>query len=163
MMSAIIQPLLIPILYRGEERYQLVEPWSFTLPVDLGAGTGITVEVPLGMVVDGASVPRALWTFMPPDGLHRAAALAHDVAYETGGRLLPRVFITRAQADLMFYDLMILAGVSKWRASIAYRGVRIGGGSSWDKHAPIIQPVDGRKMMTVRLTKRNALSHIYAP
>lgn len=120
------QPLLSPVLYNGREDYQLVSPWHF---VRFGA----VEDAPVGLVVDGASVPRVFWSFMPRDGLHRAAALSHDIAYGLRGRLVNGLVLTRSQADEMFYDLMVEAGVSRFRAGTAYSAVRAGGWVAWAK------------------------------
>ncbi len=148
------QPVLVPLMYHGAERYQLIEPWSFEL-------LGTKQPVPLGIIVDGASVPRIFWTFCPPDGTHRAGALGHDLSYQVEGHLIG-ITITRKQADELLYNCMIEAGVSKTRACIVYEAVRAFGGSSWGGHAPIIEPVPQR-MTAMRIIKpRNFLSHIYA-
>jgi hypothetical protein len=121
------QPVLVPVIYQQRERYQLLTPpWSFT---DI---RGKEEEVPVGLIVDGASVPRSVWWFMPPDGLHRAAALAHDWGYANRGRLLNGNVLTRAECDHMFYNLMRELGVGKFRASTAYNGVRLGGWHAWN-------------------------------
>jgi len=52
---------------------------------------------------DGASVPRACWGLMGymPDGLHRAAALAHDIGCEREGILICGDAIGRPDAPLV--------------------------------------------------------------
>ncbi len=131
------QPLLIPILHNGAEAYQLVEPWSFfSMATD--------VVVPKGFIADGASVPRMLWSFMPPDGTHRAAALAHDWIYANKGFLAePHLMWERFEADDVFLELMLKALIAPWRANIAFRGVRLGGWLPWRRSSgvPTIEPV----------------------
>lgn len=142
------QPLLVPIQHEGQERYQLVKPWGFSVH-------GADIDVPVGLVVDGASVPRAVWSFMPPDGLHRAAAFAHDFAYLHQGHL-GAVTLTREQTDQLFYNLMVEAGVSPRRAGIAYRAVRMFGQSAWNSvEEPLILPVD-----LYQAPSRKAVPHI---
>lgn len=149
------QPALAPILYRGHEEYQQIGPWS----VD-------GHDVPEGFVSDGASVPRAFWVFMPPDGLHRAAAWWHDWLYQHKG-LLPDGFrYTRAEADGALRDVMVGCGVAPWRAAVAYRAVRLFGWVVWDrpKTAPVILPVERRMTMAARIIEpRHFFSHIFAP
>lgn len=89
---------------------------------------GRTIHVPAGFEHDGASVPRVVWTLsgLVPDGLIRAAALAHDYVYRGNVRSL-----TRRQADAMLHDLMVEAGISRWRAYVAWAGVRVGGWAAW--------------------------------
>lgn len=151
------QPLLIPILYKGDECYQLVESWAFTT-------LGIRVSIPKGFVADGASVPRALWPFMPPDGTHRAASLAHDWLYVNKGHVDDTEFVwTRSDADETFLELMIKALISPARARIAYRGVRLGGWWVWSrpKKPPVILPI--RNALAASVQKRRLIKHLYAP
>lgn len=120
------QPLLIPVLIDGQEAYQLVEAYTF----DCG---GKPETVSEGFVCDGASVPRLAWWFMPPDGLHRAGALAHDWLYAGKGKLAPpRIFpLKRAMCDEQFWLMMRAAQVPLWRAYIAFMAVRLFGGWAW--------------------------------
>lgn len=153
----VTQPLLVPIYHKGEECYQFVRPWSF---VD----NGTTHHVPKGLVIDGASVPRLCWPWMPPDGAHRAGAAGHDWAYLNKGHITG-LNLTRHECDVIFYDLMVDAGVSERRAGIAYRGVRLGGWRVWNRPAEplVILPVDPR-MAARRITpERTMFSHIFAP
>src|SRR4051812_20668644 len=45
---------------------------------------GVVWTAPAGSVIDGASIPRALWSFMggPFEGKYRNASVLHDVAYD---------------------------------------------------------------------------------
>lgn len=152
------QPLLFPIRYRGAELYQLYEDWTVTVK-------GNDYTIPAGLVVDGASVPRPCWFFMPPDGLHRGAALFHDWGYILRGAFPDGPPMTKAQIDDAFYDLMVESGVSVKRAGIAYEGVHLGGFSAWASiESPTILPIDRHRMSAPYFLKpRTALSHIYAP
>ncbi|HEU0275974.1 MAG TPA: DUF1353 domain-containing protein [Candidatus Udaeobacter sp.] len=62
---------------------------------------------PIGSVVDGASIPKYLWSFMggPFEGKYRNASVLHDVAY--GDRKRPW-----QDCDRMFYYAMRCSGVS---------------------------------------------------
>ncbi len=156
--DTIAQPLLVPLVYRGKELYQNLEDWTFT------DSQGVVHTVPKGLIVDGASVPRSCWWFMPPDGLHRAGAFAHDWLYINKGRIDGMNF-TRAECDTTFYNLMVAAGVSERRAGLAYRGVRLGGWSVWNREyeGPIILPVSKRMWAPRVIEPRTASSHLYAP
>lgn len=157
---SICQPLLIPILHKNEEKYQLVEEWWFE-------HEACEEPVPLGLVVDGASVPRSAWCFMPPDGLHRAGSLAHDWLYIMQG-VMPQRTLTRQECDLIFYRMMVDAGVAKRRAGLTYRAVRAAGRRAWNSvEAPTILPIPIRKARLVALSigapeLRTPDSHIYA-
>lgn len=133
--AVMAQPILLPIKHEGAERYQLVRPWSWEW-------RGQVEHAPIGVVVDGASVPRLAWAFMPPDGLHRAAALGHDMAYIYRGRMPSGRVLSRKEADTMFHDLMLRAGVNEHRAAVAYAGVRVGGWVEWNRpyRGPVILP-----------------------
>lgn len=123
-MAILTQPDIRPVAWR---LYRLHEAWSVEW-------RGTRIEVPEGFEHDGASVPRLTWTLsgLTPDGLLRAAALAHDWLYRHGGAPpgLERA-LSRSEADAMFYDLMVEAGVPRWRAYVAWSAVRSGGWWSW--------------------------------
>jgi hypothetical protein len=154
---ALSQPLLLPIRYRGEECYQVARPWKWEWK-------GQIETVPQGLVVDGASVPRFAWWFLPPDGLHRAGALAHDRAYGLKGHLKNGQILTRAESDEMFHCMMLKAGVNPFTAKVAYRAVRLFGQSPWDSNEPeVILPVDQPALAQPVRRKPFFLRHIYAP
>lgn len=44
--------------------------------------SGEWVYVPSGYLTDGASVPRALWAFIPPWSIYGQAAVVHDIVCE---------------------------------------------------------------------------------
>ena len=70
---------------------------------------------PADAVVDGASIPRALWPFMggPFEGKYRNASVLHDVAYGEQNRP-PR------ECDRMFYHAMRCSGVGPVEAKTMY-------------------------------------------
>lgn len=79
---------------------------------------------PAAAVIDGASIPRALWAIVgsPYTGDYRRASVVHDVAcVEAGGDLKKR----RA-ADRMFFHACRAGGCSIWQSTVLYLGVRIG-------------------------------------
>lgn len=107
-------------IFRADERgnvIRLVEPLTY-----------LDITVPAGFESDGASVPRLFWrlVFPPTDTTALRAAVIHDWIYRTH----PAGW-TRAAADDLFYDLLIEDGVPRWRAWLAWSGVRLGGGSAW--------------------------------
>lgn len=143
------QPILIPVRIPGEgERYRLLKEWRYLW--ELPDGTRQCLVVPRGFTLDGASVPRLLWTLtgITPDGLHRAASVAHDYLYRHAGKLregVHRVYShgtgwvdaehvwTREEADRLFARLLRECGVGKLRRRIMYLGVRLGGWISWNR------------------------------
>jgi hypothetical protein len=70
---------------------------------------------PAGSQVDGASIPRYLWSIMggPFEGRYRNASVLHDVAY--GERKRPW-----QDCDRMFYNAMRCSGVSVTEAKTMY-------------------------------------------
>jgi hypothetical protein len=76
---------------------------------------GVVWIAPAGSVIDGASIPRALWSFMggPFEGKYRNASVLHDVAYDQKNRPPPEV-------DRMFYNAMRCSGVGAVEAKTMY-------------------------------------------
>src|SRR5881227_3373119 len=70
---------------------------------------------PIGSVVDGASLPRYLWSFMggPFEGKYRNASVLHDVAYGEHNR-------PWQDCDRMFYYAMRCSGVSAAEAKTMF-------------------------------------------
>ena len=70
---------------------------------------------PIGSIVDGASIPRYLWSIMggPFEGRYRKASVLHDVAY--GERNRPW-----QDCDRMFYYAMRCSGVSAAEAKTMF-------------------------------------------
>jgi Protein of unknown function (DUF1353) len=68
---------------------------------------GVIWIAPAGSQVDGASIPRSLWTLMggPFEGKYRNASVLHDVAYDQKNR-------PHEVCDQMFYNAMRCSGVS---------------------------------------------------
>src|SRR5881398_2226362 len=76
---------------------------------------GVVWIAPAGSVIDGASIPRALWSFMggPFEGKYRNASVLHDVAYDQKNKPPPEV-------DRMFYNAMRCSGVGPVEAKTMY-------------------------------------------
>lgn len=89
---------------------------------------GKTLVVPAGFKSDGASVPRALWSTVCPniDPRTLRAAIVHDYIYRNA---VPGW--TRLEADELFYDFMVEDGFPKFKAGVAYYGVRWFGGANF--------------------------------
>lgn len=70
---------------------------------------------PPGSVVDGASIPRSLWSVMggPFEGKYRNASVLHDVAYDQHNR-------PWQDCDRMFYNAMRCSGVGAVEAKTMY-------------------------------------------
>ena len=102
-----------------DRHMQLLADFSFTDP---GGKKWLT---PKNYVVDGASIPRALWTLVgsPYTGDYRRASIVHDKACDDAGADVA----ARRAADRMFYHACRAGGCSIKDATILYVGVRIGG------------------------------------
>lgn len=74
--------------------------------------------VPRGAEVDGASIPRALWTFIggPFEGRYRNASIIHDWFCDVR---------THAWKDVhrMFYEAMLASHVGRYKAKTMYAAV----------------------------------------
>lgn len=90
------------------------------------------LSIPVGFESDGASVPRFFWRVVFPPGDSRAlyAAFVHDFIYRTH----PEGWIKKF-ADVIFEHLLICGGIPKWRAKLAYWGVKWFGGKAWKEGA----------------------------
>src|SRR6266480_6916446 len=94
---------------------------------------GVVWIAPAGSVVDGASIPRSLWSIMggPFEGKYRNASVLHDVAYTQRNR-------PWEVCDRMFYNAMRCSGVSAVEAGTMYYSLRKFG-RHWK--APKAEPV----------------------
>ncbi len=98
-----------------DRKMRLLEDFSYVDP------NGRIWMAPKDSVVDGASIPRALWTSIgsPYTSDYRRASVVHDVACATSG-------VPRKDADEMFYFACLAGGCTEMEARLLYAGVRIG-------------------------------------
>jgi hypothetical protein len=105
-----------------------------------------TWRAPSGAVIDGASIPRALWTIVgsPYTGDYRRASIVHDVACVEAGNDKKK----RRAADRMFFHACRAGGCSTWQATLLYLGVRFGAAApavpSW--HAAVATETAGPRI-----------------
>jgi hypothetical protein len=106
-----------------DRRMRLTEEFSFVDNADK------RWVAPLHHVVDGASIPRALWTVVgsPYTGDYRRASVVHDAACDQAGGD-PSL---RRAADRMFYRACRAGGCSIRQSTLLYIGVRIGAASHY--------------------------------
>ncbi|MCX7004762.1 MAG: DUF1353 domain-containing protein [bacterium] len=100
----------------GEDRNMvLLEDFSYIDP------DGKKWNAPKGSVVNGASIPRPLWSTVgsPYTDDYRRASVVHDVACNSQT-------IPRKDADVMFYHACLAGGCSYSQANLLYAGVRVG-------------------------------------
>ncbi len=96
---------------------RMLAPFSFT------DAKGRLWEVAAGLALDGATIPRTLWSSVgsPFTGDYRRAAILHDAALRDPA-------VARIDADAMFYEACVAGGCSVRQAQLLYAGVCIG---SW--------------------------------
>lgn len=126
------QPDVRPI---DKRRYVLQHDWPFSIEDDSADRCEYRLIVPARFKSDGASVPRIAWTLsgLRPDGLIRAAALAHDWLCVLKGKGVGKpsiagnqywVAISSEDTHNIFLDLMLEARMARWRAKMAHMFVR---------------------------------------
>lgn len=114
---------------------ELIRAFNYTDP------KGVLWTVPKKSTVDGASIPRLLWTLIggPFEGRYRKASVVHDFYCDRRSR-------TWQAVHRVFYDAMITAGVSERQAKVLYGGV-YWGGPRWSetvvRNARLRHPDDG--------------------
>ena len=87
------------------------------------------VEIPQGFDTDFASIPRAVWWILPPDGQYSQAACLHDFLYQKRKDLTfegPKR--SRKECDQIFLEAMKTLGVGYFTRYAMYNAVRFFGG-----------------------------------
>ena len=112
-------PLVIKQLQSNNWRdFQLVEPLTWH-------SSGGDIYVPVGFITDFASVPRAVWSWLPPYGRWSTAAVVHDYltrlhANDMAHPLAP----TRADCDRIFYEALKELRVNRFDRGVMWLAVR---------------------------------------
>jgi hypothetical protein len=120
--------------------YVLTKDIAWT-PNDADAKVAAPVTVPVGFVTDFASIPRAFWALLRPDGDYCYAAILHDYLYWEQQ-------VPREKADNVLRLAMKDFEVGAPTISTIYNGVRAGGGIAWKQNRKL------RKSGEKRLLKR---------
>lgn len=110
----------------ADPMYFLLRPITWKPNPDQ-ADTYQAVTAPTGFVTDFASVPRAFWSLLRPDGLYTYPAILHDYLYWTQEK--PKSF-----ADNVLKFGMEDFGVSKSIVTAIYQAVSLFGQSAWDEN-----------------------------
>lgn len=117
--------------FKGKYEIRGYTPYTFITLAELSYTTdkGIVHTVPVGFVTDGASIPKAFWSWIgsPFTGLYRKPSLIHDYLYAT--QTTERIY-----ADRIFLEGMKSEGVSWWKRRVMYSAVRIFAGGIWKRH-----------------------------
>lgn len=109
-----------------DRRMQLLREFWYKDPA------GTVWKAPKDSIVDGASIPAALWSTIgsPYTGHYRRASIVHDVACDQAQQAADPG-AARAAADKMFYQACLAGGCPAVQAELLYAGVRIG---AWLPH-----------------------------
>jgi hypothetical protein len=91
---------------------------ALTFELTMGEGGRIQLVVPAGFISNLASVPRPLWSIVPPFGAYNRAAIIHDYLYVSGGEC------SRFLADAIFREAMHQLGIPLWRRVVMFYAVR---------------------------------------
>src|SRR6266403_2262414 len=105
---------------------------------------GVVWIAAAGSQVDGASIPRSLWSLMggPFEGKYRNGSVLHDVAYEQKNR-------PHEVCDRMFYNAMRCSGVSAVEAGTMYYSL-LKFGRHWKFPIKRAKPVKIKGQMVAR-------------
>ncbi len=81
------------------------------------------LTVPALQTTDFNSIPRFLWSILPP-ARYAEAGVVHDWAYRTGS-------LTRKLADDVFLEILTILRAPAWKRYAMYRAVRMFGGGAY--------------------------------
>ena len=89
--------------------------------------------VPVGLVTDFASIPRALRIFFSSGAILSRSALVHDWLYLSRS-------VSRKKADTIFFELLKIEGVDIATRYLFYWAVRLCGAGYYTKSKIVIKP-----------------------
>lgn len=106
----------------GADHWRVLRGFRYYIG-DLGSNEWVNIDC--GELSDRASVPRILWSIVPPDGAHGQAAVLHDKLCRTLTIIRDGVpvRITRAKADALFLEAMEALNTQWLRRRLAYTAV----------------------------------------
>ena len=125
-MSSFTSDLIISPLKDGKN-WQLVNAFTYAVGAEDAEDV---INVPAGFVTDFASVPRIMWSVIPPWGCYGKGSILHDYLYRVGAIVGNRRY-TRKESDLIFLEAMEVLEVSKLKRKVIYIAVRMFGGSAY--------------------------------
>jgi Protein of unknown function (DUF1353) len=120
------------MLYLGrftDPFYFLTKPIAWKPNADQGSELP-KVTVPVGFVTDFASIPRAFWSLLRPDGDYAYAAVIHDYLYWNQA-------LSREQSDLVFKFAMQDFKIGPAEVATIFAGVRAGGAGPWKENSKL--------------------------
>lgn len=104
----------------GADHWRVLRPFRFYV-----GSQRAWVSVPAGYLTDGASVPRALWSLIPPWGAYGQAAVVHDLVCEYLSITVdgaPKA-VTRAECDSILLEAMTVLDVPDLQRTAIYDAV----------------------------------------
>lgn len=127
--------------------YRFREPmWALTKPIawrpSSDNSTLKRVDVPSGFVTDFASIPKAFYSVLRPDGEYAYAAIIHDYLYWIQDR-------SREECDKIFKECMLEFKVAETTAQVIFRAVRTFGGAAWKANKD--HRLSGEKRLLIKL------------
>ena len=107
----------------GAPHWRVCVPFSYYV----GGDPKRRVYVEAGYLTDGASVPRAAWSIIPPWGQYGQAAVVHDLLCEYLQISVDGVptSITRAECDSILLEAMQALAVPDLEAKTIYESVNL--------------------------------------
>jgi hypothetical protein len=130
------------VLFRFKDPMYVVQKEISWIPNPGQASQFKRVDVPIGFVTDLASIPRAFWSLLRPDGEYAYPAIVHDYLYWTQKT-------TREAADQVLKFGMEDFAIDSATIATIYGAVRIGGESSWEGNAKL--KAQGEKRILIKL------------
>jgi len=97
-----------------------------TAPLSFITSYRYCVTAPTGMRTDLASLPLIARAFLSKLDRTAWAAVIHDHLYQTHQ-------VTHVEADFIFFEALLSAGVVRWQARLYWAAVRLGGKNGWDR------------------------------
>lgn len=92
------------------------------------------IKIPKGFDTDFASIPRFLWSYLPPFGTKRNpyfnASLLHDFVYD---EICDYPISGRKEADKIFLEAMKAIGIKWYVRYTLYYAARLFGGRSYER------------------------------
>jgi hypothetical protein len=122
----------------ADPTYFLLKP--ITWKPNPGQESYPSVTVPVGFVTDFASIPRAFWSALRPDGLYTYPAIVHDYLYWEQS-------VSREAADTIFKLGMEDFRIASATTASVYNAVRTFGGSAWQSNAKL-KAAGERRLLT---------------
>lgn len=110
----------------GADYWRVEKAFRFYLD---SKGSDRWVDIPLGFLTDGASIPRVLWNIIPPWGIYGQAAVVHDRLCETleitevVNGTQQQTKITRKECDAILVEAMLVLNVPKAKLWTIQAGV----------------------------------------